>query len=262
MHVMRAMRLEFDRVCEDDARVCRDVFWESTGHYGLSTVRKVSVVDGAVLTQRRLKATSFGEGLTQLGGTLHVLQWRTGKGVMFGTPGLERLGSFTTELSDGWGLTNNGSHLIATDSHDTLFFIEAASGSFRTVRRLVVTDAGKPLTWLNELEFIDGQVWANVWGTECLAAIDLDSGAVTDWFLLHGLRQLGAKSARTQAVARAMDVLNGIAWDAAGRRLFVTGKNWPLMFEVKPRPFTAGEQPGWARVQELCHPAGGDLFDA
>ncbi|KAG1676377.1 hypothetical protein FOA52_001172 [Chlamydomonas sp. UWO 241] len=235
--------LEHDLVC-DEQKTCTDVFWESTGMYGRSTVRKVSVSDGALLERHDLPRASFGEGITRMSDTLYQITWMKPDGFMYSTKGLAPLGTFKTELKDGWGLANDGRYLLATDSGHNVYYIDPQDG-FKTVKTVVVKSMGSPLAWINELEFVNSTLLANVWQTECIARIDLTSGHVTHWYLMHGLR--GTLAARPSTKPQ-IDVLNGIAWDARRSRLFVTGKYWPTVFEVELVEFEAGHAPSMDEV--------------
>lgn len=157
-------------------------------------------------------------------------------------------GSFTTPLSDGWGLTNgaDGSgSLVASDGSDSLHTLDATTLALRSSVR--VSDGGTPVRMLNELEMIDDEIWANVWLTECVARIDPATGRVNGWVLFHGLRD-----ALPTGGAPAPEALNGIAWDARRRRLFVTGKYWSRVFQVRltKMPHNAGEL---AKARQACN---------
>lgn len=199
-------------------------FYESTGIAGRSDVRKVDPASGRVLQRTPVAAQYFAEGLAEWRGALLQLTWQHGVGFVYdrATLGFRRTFRYSGE---GWGLTHDGTRLIQSDGN-------AASGlrffdpeTFAETGRVAVTDAGQRVGNLNELEYIDGVVWANVWQTDRIARIDPTTGAVTSWIDLSGLLPAAER-------ARA-DVLNGIAWDARGRRLFVTGKLWPKVFEIK-----------------------------
>jgi glutamine cyclotransferase len=250
--------LEFDRVgCDGQMHGCTEVFLESTGLHGQSSVRRVDVKTGEVLLKSSIEHKWFGEGLTKMVDKIYQITWQTAQGFIFNASDMKQIGTFTTELSDGWGLANNGTHLILTDSSHILYFVDPVS--FKTVGSVNIHDGGRHIPWLNELEVVENEegkkeLLANVWQTECIAKVNLTTGRITHWALMHGLLE----SLKTRPGARPMDVLNGIAWDKAQKRLFVTGKLWPSMFEVKLRPFKQGEQAltiEQARTKCWPHPA-------
>lgn len=203
--------------------VYRDGYlYESTGRYGRSSVRKVKLETGDVLQQHRLGPQHFGEGLTEWQGQLFQLTWQSQLVFVYDktTFAVRRTMGLPGE---GWGLTHDGRSLISTDGSEWLRFHDP--GTLRETRRVRVTDRGRPVRDLNELEYIDGQVYANVWQTDRIARIDPATGTVARWIDLSGL--LSSVYLREQD-----SVLNGIAYDTAGRRLFVTGKLWPKLFEI------------------------------
>jgi len=203
------------------------VFYEGTGLNGRSSIRKVRIETGEVLQKRDVAETYFGEGITVWQSELFELTWQSGVARTYDratfTP--KRTFKYTGE---GWGLTHDGQSLIMSDGTEYLRFLDPAT--FAERRRVKVTAAGAPLKNLNELEFVKGEVFANVWQTDYVARIDPATGTVKAYIDLRGLL-----APREAAQA---DVLNGIAYDAAGDRLFVTGKLWPKVFEVKLVPKT------------------------
>lgn len=144
-------------------------------------------------------------------------------------------------LTDGWGVTNNGTHLIVGDSSDTLSFIDPST--MRIVKQVRVSDNGESVKWLNELEWVDGLIYANVYTTDCIAQIDPNTGGVVGWVLLSAVKQkmLGSLGTENRGVGPP-DVLNGIAWDASRSRLFVSGKLWPAVYEIELRPMYRDSQ--------------------
>jgi glutaminyl-peptide cyclotransferase len=196
--------------------------WESTGHYGQSTLRQVELQSGKVLAQRELPANVFGEGLALWGEELVQLTWTNRIGFVYALADLRPLKMFRL-AGEGWGLTHDGSHLILSDGSAELTFLDPHN--YTEVRRLPVHDRGQPVRQLNELEYIKGQIWANVWMTDRIAIISPQDGRVTAWLDLTGLLP-GAE--RQPATAE----LNGIAYDAQNDRIFVTGKYWPRVFEI------------------------------
>lgn len=139
-----------------------------------------------------------------------------------------------TPLSDGWGATSNGTHLIVGDSSDMLYFINPAT--MKTEYEVQVQDGGVPVRWLNELEWVDGIIYANVYQTECIAQIDPATGNVVGWMFLEGLRDRMLRSMSNEQGQERPDVLNGVAWDGRNSRLFVTGKLWNKIYQIESRP--------------------------
>ena len=200
------------------------VLYESTGLNGRSSLRKVQVETGKVLQQINVEARYFAEGLVDWGSRLVQLTYQTNVGFVYDMASFKRLQTFSY-TGEGWGLARDDRHLIMSDGTATLRFLDPQS--FAVTRRLPVSDGGIPVENLNELEFIDGQIYANIWQTDRIAMIAPDTGLVTGWINLAGLLPASA--------ARSVDVLNGIAYDAQRRRLFVTGKLWPSLFEIRVR---------------------------
>ncbi|HZV83451.1 MAG TPA: glutaminyl-peptide cyclotransferase [Brevundimonas sp.] len=213
-----------DRSAFTQGLVIRDgVLLESTGRVP-STVRRVRLEDGAVLTRRQLDPAYFGEGLTVVGDRVVTLTWTSGKGFIWDRDTLRPLGEFAYD-GEGWGLTTDGQRLILSDGTPVLRFFDPAT--MTETGRVPVTLNGRPLGMLNELEWVDGEVFANVWQTDFIVRIDPATGVVRGVIDLTGLMPDRSGLDPTDAV------LNGIAWDAEGRRLFVTGKNWPSLFEIR-----------------------------
>ena len=202
------------------------VLFESTGRYP-STIRRVRLDDGAVQQSIDLAPDIFGEGLTEVDGRLITLTWKNGKGFVWNAADLSRVGEFSL-AGEGWGLTDDGTRLIVSDGTPFLRFLDPLT--MAETGRVQVTFRGRPLPRLNELEWIDGEVWANVWMQDAIVRIDPATGIVVGVVDLTGLLP-----DRT-GMEIADDVLNGIAWDAEDRRLFVTGKHWPALFEIRLTP--------------------------
>ncbi len=196
---------------------------ESTGQIGRSSVRHVDRKTGQVLRKRNLPPEIFGEGLTMHGKDLFVITWQDKTAYVLDprTFGTRKTFTFTGE---GWGLTSNGKELIMSNGGSKLAFRNPAD--FSVIREVEVTDKGHPVKYLNELEWVGGAVFANVYTTNRIARIDPDSGAVTGWLDLSAL-------VKEIPGAKADEVLNGIAHDPASGTLIVTGKNWPKMFEIR-----------------------------
>ncbi|MGH7505143.1 MAG: glutaminyl-peptide cyclotransferase [Longimicrobiales bacterium] len=197
--------------------------YESTGQLGHSTVRVVDLPTGAVQRQVELAPDRFGEGLTVVGDRIIQLTWTSGVGYVYDRATLALQDSFTYE-GQGWGLDYDGETLIMSDGTSTLRFLDPAT--FEVLRTVEVRDDGAPLTDINELEWINGEVWANVYRTDYVVRIDPATGVVKSWI---DLRDVFPASERPASA----DVLNGIAHDAATGRTFVTGKLWPTLFEIR-----------------------------
>lgn len=196
---------------------------ESTGRYP-STVRRVRLEDGELLQRRELDDAYFGEGLTEIDGRVVTLTWTSGKAFVWDTDDLTPLGEHSYP-GEGWGLTDDGARLILSDGTPTLRFLDPLT--LAETGRVTVTLQGRPLGRLNELEWVEGEVFANVWQTDYIVRIDPDTGVITGVIDLTSLMPDRSGLDPTDAV------LNGIAWDAGARRLFVTGKNWPTLFEIR-----------------------------
>jgi glutamine cyclotransferase len=203
-----------------------EALYESTGLEGQSTIRKVRLEDGKVLQQATLPADQFGEGSTNWGKEIVSLTWQHGVGYRWDRESFRQTGSFRYP-GEGWGLTQDGRSLILSDGTPTLRFLHPAT--FQEQRRLRVTAAGRPISQLNELEWVRGEIWANIWQTSRIARIDPASGTVKAWVDLSALEPLSGRSGPD-------DVLNGIAYEPRRGRLFVTGKRWPKLFEIKLKP--------------------------
>lgn len=217
-------RLPHDPGAFTQGLVIRDgVLLESTGR-SPSTVRRVRLEDGAVLRRRTLDPALFGEGLTEINGRILTLTWHGGRGFIWNAETLRPEGEFSY-TGEGWGLTHDGRRLILSDGTAALRFLDPVT--FAETGRVPVTLNGRPLSQLNELEFIDGEVFANVWQTDYIVRIDPETGHVVGVIDLTGLLPDRSNLDPEDAV------LNGIAWDAEARRLYVTGKNWPTLFEIR-----------------------------
>ena len=198
------------------------VLYEGTGLNGRSSIRKVRLENGEVLQIQKLDAQYFGEGIAILRDTLYELTWQSEIGFTYDRASFKRTGTFRYH-GEGWGLTGDGHRLIMSDGTAFLRFLDPAT--LKEVSRIQVTDGSGPVKNLNELEFVKGEIFANVWQSWRIARISPKTGRVTGWIDLQGLL--------TAREAQEVDVLNGIAYDAAGDRLFVTGKLWPKLFEIK-----------------------------
>jgi glutaminyl-peptide cyclotransferase len=203
------------------------VLYEGTGQYGKSTLRRVDLETGEVLQAVGLSKEYFGEGIAVLGDRIYQLTWKSGICVVFDRATFELLEVFTYQ-TEGWGLTTDGEQLIMSDGTNRLFIRDPET--FAELDTIDVYDGVRAIWNLNELEIVDGEIWANVWQTDHIARIDPETGQVTGWIDLTGL--LSESDRRTHRV----DVLNGIAHDPETDRLFVTGKLWPKLFEIEVVP--------------------------
>ena len=197
-------------------------FYEGTGLNGRSGIRKVKLETGEVLQSKPLGPQYFGEGITDWKGSLVQITWQSEIGFVYDMKSFEQTRTWSYS-GEGWGLTHDGTNLIMSDGTSELRVLDPVT--FVEKRRIKVTAAGTPLRDLNEVEFVKGEIFANIWMTDYIARIAADSGKVTGYIDLRGLLT-SAERART-------DVLNGVAYDAKGDRLFVTGKWWPKLFEIK-----------------------------
>jgi glutamine cyclotransferase len=197
--------------------------YESTGLQGRSSLRKVDLETGRVLQQLKIPGRFFAEGLTSWQEQLVQLTWQSHIGFVYSVFSFEKLREFSYS-GEGLGLTHDAKSLIMSDGSDTLRFLDPVT--YQTVRTLHVTADGTAVINLNELEYVRGEIYANIWQTDTIARISPVTGEVTHWVDMTGL--LSASDLVTQP-----DVLNGIAYDSKGDRLFVTGKLWPKLFEIK-----------------------------
>jgi glutaminyl-peptide cyclotransferase len=203
--------------------------YEGTGLNGRSSIRKVRLENGEVLQVQRIDPQYFGEGIAIVGTSLFELTWQSEVGFIYDRSSFQRTGTFTYK-GEGWGLTYDGKRLIMSDGTSYLRFIDPTTR--KELSRIQVRDGGTPVERLNELEYVKGEVLANVWQTDRVARIAPSTGQVLGWIELSGL--LSPREA--QMAEAAGGVLNGIAYDAPQDRLFVTGKLWPKLFEIKVAP--------------------------
>jgi glutamine cyclotransferase len=199
------------------------ILYESTGLRGRSSLRKVALETGSILSQTSLLPEYFGEGLAVLGDRIYQLTWTTGVGFVYDKKTLSLLQEFRYGI-EGWGMTHDGKSLIVSDGSSTLYFWDPRT--LLEVKQLPVTDGGRPVENLNELELVEGEIYANIWQQDRIARISPQTGKVLGWIDLKGL--LPPKDRYGGE-----DVLNGIAYDPATKRLFVTGKLWPKLFEIE-----------------------------
>lgn len=200
--------------------------YEGTGKRGLSMLIKRRLDDNNPVMSKRIGDRYFGEGIERVGDKIFQLTWQSHIVFVYNAQDFEQIGTFYN-ASEGWGLAYDGERLILSDGSATLQFMDPET--FAPMGKIQVTLDGNPISMLNELEYIDGEIWANVWMTDFIVRIDPASGLVKSYVDLTGLAdrtQLGSSEA----------VLNGIAWDAAEERLFVTGKHWANLFEIELVP--------------------------
>ncbi len=203
----------------------RDGFlYESTGLNGKSSIRKVNLETGKVLQSKDIPPQYFGEGLTVWKDTLVGITWQTQTGFVFDLATFEVRYQFAYP-GEGWGLAQNGKELVLSDGSATLRFLDPKS--FLEVRRVKVTADGIAVDQINELEVVGDEIFANIWHTNTIARIDQNTGKIVGWIDLAKLYPDAGKGSNNE------NVLNGIAWDADKKRLFVTGKLWPKLYEIK-----------------------------
>jgi glutamine cyclotransferase len=204
--------------------VFRDGFlYEGTGNYGESSIRKVELETGKVLQQHDLAADLFGEGIAFWEDQLVQLTWKNRTAIYYDPATFRELQRYSYQ-GEGWGLTYDGRQLIMSDGTATLRFLDPTT--FAVKRELVVRDGNRRISQLNELEYVEGEVYANIWYEDQIARISPRTGRVLGWIDLSRLWPAGQRPHRDA-------VLNGIAYDAQHQRLFVTGKDWPKLFEIR-----------------------------
>jgi glutamine cyclotransferase len=200
--------------------------YEGTGRYGTSSLQQVELGTGNTLKSLALSAQYFGEGVTIYGDKIIQLTWESHLGFIYDKKSFTRIGDFNYS-TEGWGLTTDGKNLIMSDGTSTLRLLDPVT--FAETGTIVVMDNNVLIEKLNELEFIRGEIYANVWPTDKIVRINPQTGQVTGWIDLDGILS-------PEAATRTVDCLNGIAYDAENDRLFVTGKYWPSLFEIKLVP--------------------------
>lgn len=197
--------------------------YEGTGLEGQSTLNRVDLTSGKILQRTRLDDNLFGEGLALVGDRLFQLTWKTRRGFVYDRETFKPLGQFAYD-TEGWGLTYDGKNLVRSDGSDTLSFHDTKT--FKLAYKIKVTFDGQPLRDINELEYIDDAIWANIWQTDRIVVIDPKTGKVNSYLDLPGLLPASLRNGSE-------DVLNGIAYDAEHKRIFVTGKFWPRLYEIR-----------------------------
>ncbi|KAE9592567.1 putative glutaminyl-peptide cyclotransferase [Lupinus albus] len=248
-----------------------DTLFESTGLFGESSVRKVDLQTGMVEELQKMDDSLFGEGLTLLGERLvsvmltgpaydqwpmenltvfqlkllFQLTWSQKIGFIYDQKNLSRLGTFNHDMKEGWGLATDGKVLFGSDGSSTLYQMDPQT--FKAVSKQVVCYKGHQVQLLNELEYVNGEIWANVYMTDCIVRISPNDGGVLGWILLQNLREELLEEGNI-----GIEVLNGIAWDGEQKRIFVTGKLWPKLYEVNVFPTKEPIEEGV--IEQLCLP--------
>ena len=197
--------------------------FESAGGEGTSSLRLVELETGKVVDKADVPSPYFAEGITLLNGKIYQLTWQNEVGFIYDAKTFSQIGRFRYN-GEGWGLTNDGHSLILSDGSNRIRFLDPET--FQVTKTIAVLDGNKPIDSLNELEYFDGEIYSNVWHRDVIAIINPENGRVNGWIDLKGL--LGAGEVRDEEA-----VLNGIAYDSATKRLFVTGKMWPKLFEIR-----------------------------
>ncbi len=205
------------------------VFYESCGLYGQSSLRKFDSASGVVQVETQLDTNYFAEGLVLLESRLYQLTWQENTGFVYDASTLELLNTFNYQ-TQGWGLTTDGSALILSDGTNTLYWLDPST--LQVVKQLNVNYQGQPVEYLNELEYIKGLIFANIYLTDTIVAIDPEDGIVVSLVDLTGLRP-------EQNIAMQGEVLNGIAYDDQNDKFYVTGKNWANLYELRLVPQNA-----------------------
>lgn len=199
------------------------ILWESTGQYGQSSLRKVDLKTGKPLKSISVPREFFAEGMTVFHNKVYQLTWQNHKGFVYKPDDFTKTGEFSY-WGEGWGLTHDADYLILSDGTNELRFLDPET--FEVKRRISVYENGQPLKELNELEYVKGEIYANIWQTDRIVRIDPRDGRLTGIIDLTGLLPAADRDADT-------DVLNGIAYDEATDRLFVTGKMWSKLYEIR-----------------------------
>ena len=200
--------------------------YEGTGEHGKSGIFKTDHLSGKILMSKMLDEKYFGEGITILNDKLYQLTYKSKVGFVYRLSDFAVIDSFRFDSKEGWGLTNDGTHLIMSDGTGTLTWLDPET--YKTVKRIQVADNQRSWEYLNELEYVDGSVWANVWTTNQIVRIDAETGKITGYLDLDGILSVMHKSQLER-----IDVLNGIAYNPQNGHFYVTGKLWPKLFEIK-----------------------------
>jgi glutamine cyclotransferase len=200
------------------------VLYEGTGRYGQSSLREVDLETGNVQTLSAIPEQYFGEGITVFNDKIYQLTWKSQTGFIYDQDSFELLDTFTYP-TEGWGLTHDGEQLIMSDGTNNLYFLDPETLEIKN-QISIFNEQDQPIVRLNELEHINGEIYANIWQTNNIVLINPETGEVTGWIDLTGLLS-------PESLTQPADVLNGIAYDTENGRLFVTGKLWPTLFEIE-----------------------------
>lgn len=204
--------------------------YECTGHYGQSHVYKYELETGTVLKEYKLDDKYFGEGLTVMGDKIYIITWRERTGLILDKETVKPLGTFALQTAEGWGLTNDSTHLIYSDGSPYIYYLNPAD--FSQVKRIEVRDRYGLVTNINELEYINGYIYANQWEADFILKIDPATGYVVGKVDMRNIRSQAGIPPRSYRDDQP-EVLNGIAYDSKTNRVFITGKNWPKILEIK-----------------------------
>lgn len=207
-----------------------NTLWESAGNYKESKLLQVDLKTGKALKSIPLGNDFFGEGITLLNGKIYQLTYKEGKCFVYDAKTLQKIKEFSYS-GQGWGMTNDGKYLIMDDGSNNLYYRDPET--FQVIKSIGVFDNNGPLASINELEYVNGVIYSNVWLTNYIVKIDPASGSVLARADFSGVLDKYAPGQVSEEDQRDSSVLNGIAYDNAGQRFFVTGKNWPKLFEVK-----------------------------
>lgn len=202
------------------------ILYESTGEYGTSGIYKMKLDNQKIIQSTMLDSTYFGEGITLLNGKIYQLTYKKQKAFVYDDNTLKKIGEFTYPNKEGWGLTNDGKNLIMSDGSSTIYFINP--DNFKEERRIQVYSDKQEFNYINELEYVNGYIYANVWTTDLIVKIDAKTGAVVATISLFDLINSSRLKSKKQ-----IDVLNGIAYDKRDQSLYVTGKFWPNIYKIR-----------------------------
>lgn len=205
--------------------IYKNDLYESAGDYGKSKLKKVDLKTGNTIKSIALDSQYFGEGIVILNDTIYQLTYKENVGFMYSLKDFKKIKEFKYASAEGWGMTTDGKEIIASDGSSNLFFY--APGTFRHLRTLGVTEAGSPVSNINELEYIDGYIYANKWQQPYILKIDPASGVVV------AKADLSDVWNKAKAKYAAADVPNGIAYDAATKKIYITGKRWPELYGIE-----------------------------
>ena len=205
--------------------IYKDKIYESTGLEGKSKLVETDIKTGKAIRSINLDNKYFGEGIVIMNDTVYQLTYKTQVGFMYSLKDFKKISEFKYEAKEGWGMTTDGKQIIASDGTSNIYFYEP--GTFRLLKTQDITESGSYVAGINELEYINGFIYANQWMSPYILKIDPNTGQVVGKIDLSKIKE------RVKATYPYVDVLNGIAYDAATKKIYVTGKNWPEMYEVQ-----------------------------